>query len=72
MFASGFDAENLGEQFKVQKVTPLIVEPGIFVRSGNKNNGSPTNTRWHAFLAKAGLVIKAMIPFLYPFLPSAS
>lgn len=45
LFASGFDAENLGEQFKVQKVTPLIVEPGIFVRSGNKNNGSPTNTR---------------------------
>lgn len=69
MFDSGFDAENLGEQFKVQKVTPSIVEPGIFLRSGNKKNGSLTNTRWYAFLAKAGLVIKAMITFLYPRLP---
>jgi hypothetical protein len=30
VFASGFDTENLGGQFNVQKVTPSIVEPGIF------------------------------------------
>jgi hypothetical protein len=27
---SGFDIENLGEQFKVQKVALLIIELGMF------------------------------------------